>query len=169
MPWIESHTTIGSHPKTRKLARRLDVSIPEAVGILHLLWHFAIEYAKDGDLSKHDLEDIALATYYEGDPQKLLSELKACGWVDDDLRIHDWDDFAGRLIERWNKDAERKRAWRTRQGRDVDATKEDQDATRDGARTSPHLTSPTSPHQPHRDRQATTMRLRPRKTPRGQW
>lgn len=39
MPWIESHTTIGSHPKTRKLARRLEVSIPEAVGILHLLWH----------------------------------------------------------------------------------------------------------------------------------
>jgi hypothetical protein len=99
--WIESHTTIGHHPKTRKLARRLNVSIPEAVGLLHLLWHWAIEYAADGDLSKHEPEDMAVGAQFDGDPHVFLEALVATGFVDrgdDGIVLHDWWDFAGRLV-----------------------------------------------------------------------
>jgi len=36
--WIESHQTLGQHPKTRKLARLLNISAPTAVGHLQFLW-----------------------------------------------------------------------------------------------------------------------------------
>lgn len=145
--WIESQVTIGAHPKTKKLARHLEVSVPTAVGHLHLLWHFAVEYARDGDLSKHDPEDVAIAAGWDGDPQVFLEELRGCGWLDDDLSVHDWADYAGRLIEQQERDAERKRKWREqRRGRDADAggdaTGTGKDAARDGGRTQPNNTSP---------------------------
>jgi hypothetical protein len=48
--WIQSHQDVREHPKTRKLAARLRVNVPEAVGLLHLLWWWALSYASDGDL-----------------------------------------------------------------------------------------------------------------------
>ena len=35
-----------------KLARRLGVSLPAAIGHLHLLWWWAMDYAQDGDLTR---------------------------------------------------------------------------------------------------------------------
>ena len=39
MAWIESHQEIWRHPKTKKLARLLSVSVPTAVGHLHGIWY----------------------------------------------------------------------------------------------------------------------------------
>lgn len=50
MPWIESHTTRGRHPKTLKLARVSKVPRCHAIGMLHCLWWWAVEYAPDGRL-----------------------------------------------------------------------------------------------------------------------
>jgi hypothetical protein len=48
MPWIESHTNLARHPKTRRLCRLLDVSVPAAIGHLHLFWHWVLEFAPSG-------------------------------------------------------------------------------------------------------------------------
>src|SRR5450756_2179828 len=71
--WIKSHQSLRTHPKTRKLARRLDVRVPEAIGTLHCLWWWAVDYAEDGDLSKFDHDDIADACEWVGDADALIA------------------------------------------------------------------------------------------------
>lgn len=112
MAWIESHQEIGRHPKTKRLARYLGVSIPAAIGYLHLLWWWALDYAQDGDLSKYDLTDIADATFWEDAPDILINALYESDWLEkkeDGYLIHDWEEYAGRLLEKRRTDAERKR------------------------------------------------------------
>lgn len=115
MAWIPSHQSVVNHPKTRKLARRLDVSQAAAVGHLHALWLWALDYAPDGDLTKHDDEDISIGALWDGEPEALLSALTSCGWVDDlrgksgGMALHDWQEYGGKYVEKRRKDAERKR------------------------------------------------------------
>lgn len=114
MAWIESHQELARHPKTLRLARRLGVSIPAAIGHLQLLWWWAMDFAPDGSLAGFEAEEIALAVMWEGAPEDLLSGLVAARFVDeapggDGYAIHDWDDYAGRLIERRQVNAERMR------------------------------------------------------------
>ena len=113
MAWIESHQEVGRHPKTKKLARRLGVSLPAAVGYLHYLWWWALDFAQDGILDKYDNDDIADALLWDGDPDQLIEALIHSGYIDTDgdvLTIHDWHDYAGKLLERRVKDRERKAA-----------------------------------------------------------
>lgn len=134
MAWIESHQTIGAHPKTRKAARALGIRPVHLVGHLHLLWHWALELAEDGDLSKFDAEDIAIAADWDGDPDQFVEALVDCGPGDsagflerdgqcgapeDDrigrLVLHDWWTYAGKLVERRRQDRDRKAAKRAEQ------------------------------------------------------
>lgn len=111
MAWVESHQEIGGHPKTRKAARRLGIGVPQMVGHLHLMWHWALAYADTGDLSSHDSEDVALGAMWDGDPDDFVKALVDVGFIDEDergRRLHDWMDYAGRLI----RDRQRKRAAR---------------------------------------------------------
>ena len=113
MAWIESHQEVGRHPKTKKLARLLGVSLPAAVGHLHYFWWWALDFAQDGRLEKFDNYDLADAVQWDGDPDALVSSLIASGYIDetdDGLMIHDWGEYAGKLLERRAKDRERKRA-----------------------------------------------------------
>lgn len=113
MAWIESHQEVGRHPKTKKLARLLGVSLPAAVGHLHYLWWWALDFAQDGTLEKFDNYDLADAMQWDGDPDALVEALISSGYIDDTddgLMIHDWGEYAGKLLERRAKDRARKRA-----------------------------------------------------------
>lgn len=114
MAWIESHQELGAHPKTQKLARILGLSKPTVVGHLHYLWWWATDYAQDGDLGRFDALDIAIGAEWEGNPDLFVDALIRAGFLDrvdysEDLVIHDWNDYAGKLIERRAKNAERMR------------------------------------------------------------
>lgn len=124
--WIESHQSLGSHPKTIRLARLLGCSVPQAIGHLHLLWWWAIDYAPDGDLTGYDPADIARVCQWEGDPQVFIDALLRAGrdgrpgFLEHDgdrLIIHDWWEYAGRLLQRRERDKQRYR--RLRQTRRV--------------------------------------------------
>lgn len=133
MAWIESHQELARHPKTKKLARLLGVSLPAAVGHLHFLWWWAMDYAQDGDLSRYDAYDIADACGWEGDPEKILSALIESGFIDqteEGLFIHDWDDYAGRLIEKRKANTERKRKSRERHAAVTRDTRDSHRATK---------------------------------------
>ena len=111
MAWIESHQELGQHPKTKKLARLLDVKLPTAVGYLHFIWWWALNYAQDGSLDRYEAADIADAAVYDGDPQRLLDALINSGYIDktdEGLVLHDWDEYAGKLLEKRARDRERK-------------------------------------------------------------
>lgn len=114
--WIESHQSLAGHPKLKRLARKLGISKHEAIGILHLLWWWALDYAPTGCIiPPFDAEDIADAVEWAGDAGELIEALEYAGFVDDAddvLVIHDWHDYAGRLLEKREKDRLRKEAKR---------------------------------------------------------
>jgi len=118
--WIESHQTLGQHPKTRKLARLLNISVPTAVGHLQFLWWWAMDYAPDGSLERFEDADIADAVLWEGNAEALVDALRIAGFIDVN-QIHDWDTYIGRLIDRRAANAERARESRERT-RNVRAT-----------------------------------------------
>lgn len=112
MAWIESHQELARHPKTKRLARMVGIPIPAAIGHLHLLWWWALDFAQAGDLTNYTSDDIADAAQWEGDPGAFTDALIAAGFIDrenEQLKIHDWHDYAGKLVERRAKDRERKR------------------------------------------------------------
>jgi len=45
MAWIESNQELARHPKAKKAARMLGISVPAVVGHLHFLWWWCLEYA----------------------------------------------------------------------------------------------------------------------------
>jgi hypothetical protein len=166
MAWIESHQSLGRHPKTKRLARQLGIGKPQAIGHLHYLWWWALDYAQNGDLSGYSDEDIAEAAEWEGDPHEFVTALRECGinagagFLDaEEATLHDWMDYAGKLIERRKSDAARKRNERKADGTsdertpDVAATSDvrpqDVLGTSDGhpgdvLRTVPNRTQPNS-------------------------
>ena len=109
MPWIKSHSELLSHPKTKRAARSLGVSVIAMVGHLHALWWWAMEYAPDGLISAYDPEDIADAVMWDGNPDDFLNALLNCGArdcpgfleknKDGDIVIHDWEEHCGRNYE----------------------------------------------------------------------
>ena len=111
MAWIESHQTLSAHPKTRKFAHVLCVSKACAIGHLHMFWWWALDYAQDGNLDTFDDLDIAIGAEWEGDSSEFVSAMVAVGFIDENTdgsrHIHDWDDYAGKLIDRRKRNAER--------------------------------------------------------------
>lgn len=102
--WIKAHSALARHPKTRRLARTLGISVPEAIGHLMMLWWWGTDYAQDGDLSSFDPEDIADAAGWDGDPDVLVEAMVSCsprgsgfldrtedGW----LVLHEWEEHCG--------------------------------------------------------------------------
>jgi hypothetical protein len=117
--WIESHQSLREHPKLRKLCKLLDINRMEGIGHLHCLWWWALEYAQDGDLTGYDLADVALGAEWEGEPARFIEALLNCGpgggtgFLERDteggLYLHDWWEYAGKLIEQRRHNAERMR------------------------------------------------------------
>ena len=106
MAWIESHQQMKDHPKTKRLAKLLGISIPTAIGHMHCLWYWALEYAQDGNLTDFTPDEIAEAALWGGSAQAFVDALIGCGvgggagFLDGDpLRVHDWYDYAGKLLE----------------------------------------------------------------------
>ena len=116
MAWIESHDTLARHPKTRRAARALGVSVPTMIGHLHCLWWWALEYAEDGSLSAFDAVDVADGAMWDGEPETLITALCQVGFLDQDaaggLSIHDWAEYTGRLLDMRRANAEKQRRWR---------------------------------------------------------
>lgn len=124
MSWIPSNSDLGTHPKTRKAARRLEVSVPTLMGHLHLLWHWCIKHAVNGNITQVDQEDLADAMMWPGEPQKLIGVLCEVGFIDkttqrdgnvESMLIHDWHEYAGKYDHRRKKNAEYKGAQRQRE------------------------------------------------------
>lgn len=142
MAWIESHQEVAHHPKTRKLAKKLEIDLAAAIGHLHALWWWAVDYAEDGSLNKHTDEDIAIGALWDYDPKTFVDALVECRWIDrngEDLSLHDWDEYAGRLVDKRRANAERKRLSRARH---TDAAQESAPVTGLHNITEPNQTEP---------------------------
>lgn len=115
--WVALHTELLHHPKLARLARYLGVPKPQALGHLAALWCWCAEYAEGGDLSAFDAEEVAEAALREGDAAAFLSALEKAGFIDTDpdgsRRVHNWEEYSGRI--RAAREAARERQARHRQ------------------------------------------------------
>lgn len=121
MAWIESHQSLPNHPKFLKALRLLKgkTTAPALLGHLHMLWYWALDYAENGDVTRFDVDDLAQAATWDGDAREFVTALTNCGTgggagflertADGRLLIHDWWDYAGKLMAKRQADAERKR------------------------------------------------------------
>lgn len=99
IPWIQVYSNLPQHPKTSRLADELGLTSTAfnpntlAVGLLVCLWTWAIQNACDGDLSGCSPRSIAEACQWKKKPDVLIQALMKSGYLDADMRLHDWDDY----------------------------------------------------------------------------
>lgn len=108
------------------------------IGHMVCLWTWALDNAPDGDLTDVQAVVIATGAEWTGDAGAFVEALVEVGFLDrspDSLQIHNWDDYAGKLIARRTSDRERKRALRASAGNP-------EDVRRKSAPTVPYPTVP---------------------------
>jgi len=147
MAWIELHQTLPRHPKLIRLAARLQIHTAQAAGHVVFLWLWTLDYCPNGGLSDFGAAEIAAASSFTGDADLFLEALVACGWIDEDRAIHNWHEYAGRLVEERARDKERKRAAReSYKSRMSVGCPADGDGTAAGRRPYPTQPNPTQPN-----------------------
>ncbi len=105
IPWIQVYSNLPQHPKTSKLADELGLASAAlnpnvlAVGLLVSLWTWAIQNAYNGDLSGCSARSIAEACLWKKKPETLVKALIKTGFLDEDMKLHDWDEYACLLME----------------------------------------------------------------------
>lgn len=112
MAWIEIHQSLPTHKKTLLASDTLGITPVHLMGHMVAFWLWALDNVPDGDLDNISPRVIARAAQWEGDPEQFVDALINVGFIDETdngLRIHDWYDYAGRLIERRITERERSR------------------------------------------------------------
>lgn len=112
MAWIELHQALKRHPKLSDLAVELETKRVYALGHLVSFWLEAIDFAQDGSVSKFKPATLAEWAMWDEDPDTFVSAMQAAGFIDEDGLIHDWDEYAGRLLEKRNANKARAKRWR---------------------------------------------------------
>lgn len=115
LPWIQVYTNICEHPKTTNLVDALCISSKDAepemvaAGMLVALWTWAAKNAYNGDLCGVSARAIAKACGWKKDAQTLVKALMDCGWLDADMKLHDWEEYAELYINRMDYQREQNR------------------------------------------------------------
>src|SRR5258706_11679264 len=147
MAYIETHQSLRDHRKILALAAELDMPEPHVAGHCVYLWLWSLDNAQEGVLpvSRRIIEK---AAGWIGKPGAFVDAMIDCGMLDVDdegvLHVHDWMDYAGRLIEKRKSDAERKRRERSSTPRPPDIPRTSHGHPEDRARAgAPSVPYPT--------------------------
>ena len=149
-----------SHRRTLDLSDELAVPVVTVVGHLACLWLWALDNAPDGDVCGIKPRTLARAALWEGDPESFVASLRAAGYVDPDGRLHDWDDYAGRLIDQRTRNAEKQKRWREAHkpvtSLPISSSRDGHVAVTSPSRTAATVPNPTVPTSPDGDAPAVT-------------
>ncbi len=111
--WIELHQGLREHRKLFACADELKVSRIQMIGILTSLWLWALDNAQNGSLEGISNRTIArVCDWPEKKADALIDALVRTRWLDkhgEYVQIHDWADYAGKLMESRERDRNRKR------------------------------------------------------------
>lgn len=157
MAWISVHDHVVGG-KLRELAKDIECSQKEALGILVSLWLWGLNNAdQTGKLRSCDKIDVAEEVFSKGlseglDKRKIVDSLISQRWIDEsedgDLYLHDWDTWQ----EQWYKflknkeyDAERKRAERARKREETLKKVSNSSSPTDSPKENPMDSPPDSP------------------------
>jgi DnaD/phage-associated family protein len=126
MAWIESHQELERHPKTTKASMDLKMDRYKFIGHIHALWWWALDYAdSDGNLPNSiTIETLTTSSGLPKSMSKKWSEalLRAGGegspgfleHPGDHFVLHDWHDYAGKLLTQREANKEKQRRYRNR-------------------------------------------------------
>lgn len=93
------------HFKMDALSERLGISLPHAVGIMEMLWHWAAESTPQGDIGKASDRAIANAVCWDRDSSELIAALIETRWLDrcpvNRLVIHDWEQHCEQSVKKY--------------------------------------------------------------------
>lgn len=112
MAWLEIHQSLMNHRKTLIVSDILNIKPVYVVGHMVSLWLWCLDNAPSGNLHGVSARILASAAQWDGDSQTFLDALLGAGFLDempDCLVVHDWWDYAGRLIEKRQTNRERMR------------------------------------------------------------
>lgn len=116
MAWMQVHQTLKDHRKLFDAADELEIQPPHMMGLLISFWLWALDNAPTGSLEGITSRMIARAAQWDGPAEKLAGALIRAGWLDESadgaLSIHDWYEYAGKLIDQ--RQAEKERSQRRR-------------------------------------------------------
>ncbi len=124
MAYIESHQSLPRHPKTMRAVELLGMDRHKFLGHLNCMWLWALDYADiDGNLPPTVTVKVlgAAAEVDHKQAQKFVNSLLNAGgegregfltWNGEHFILHDWFDFAGRLIAKRVSNRERMRSAR---------------------------------------------------------
>ncbi len=122
MAWIELHDNLREHRKVYVMCEELNINKAHVIGLLCLLWSWCNVYAQDGVLTGLPHKAIAVACDWSKNPEQLIRALIKSGWIDESpegqLCVHDWEDYAGRLIDKRASNASRMRDARARRSQE---------------------------------------------------
>jgi hypothetical protein len=152
--WIESHQSLSRHRKTLRAAALLRTDRHKLIGHLHELWWWALDNVpSDGFLNGTLDAEIEGGAEWDGEPGAFVEALTGAGFIDvrDDGRfIHDWYEFAGKLLTR-REDNRVRQANKRERDRSVSGAVRNANVTRESrvtSRTSHGATVP-NPTQPN--------------------
>lgn len=75
-------------------------------------WLWALDNAPDGNLTEISKKTIGFAAQFSKTPEKFVQAMISSGWfdnTDEGLKIHDWEDYAGRIVQKRADNKERMR------------------------------------------------------------
>ena len=106
-PWIRVHSNVRSLTVVWRAVECLGLPPDSAVGLLVILWGQVAQHSENGRID--NVPDAQLEGWvgWSGEPGKFARFIREKHITDG--RIREWDDYAGKLEERREKDRERKR------------------------------------------------------------
>lgn len=135
MAWIQVHQQLKDHRKLLAAVDELEIAPAHMLGLLISFWLWALDNAPSGSLDGISNRMIARAAQWDGEPDELVSAMINAGFLDEEstgnLEIHDWHEYAGKLIDQ--REAEKDRSRRRRAAAAATAPPEQQ--TTDGRPT----------------------------------
>ncbi len=136
-----------------QLGELLSVEVYAAHGLMELLWHYAGDYAAQGDIGKVSDGRIASGVHWRGDPHILIGAMVDSRLIDEcgeyRLVIHDWPDHAQdwvrKKLRRSNLD------WLPIYGKSLYASDDTSSHSRDKVGTKSGQSRDTSSHEGHKN------------------
>lgn len=156
--WAPIYQSLWTHRKTFELAALLGVNETYAAAHLARLWGWSIDNAPDGDLSGLSERAIAYGAGWTQEASLFVGALHKAGFLDDDRTIHDWNDYAGKFVERREKEALDKRLSRrhapdvprTSNGRSGNVRRREEKSREEESREDENLPQPPPPAEGER-------------------
>lgn len=133
MAWIQAHQQLRDHRKTLYAADALGIEPAHMIGLLVSFWLWALDNAPSGSLDGISNRTIARAAQWNGDSDDFTAVLRDSGFLDTDedgkLCIHDWYEYAGKLVDQREAERERSRRRRAAESAVKKATSNDRRST----------------------------------------